>query len=260
MEDIYKKFAYDYDEFGSIDTYLGDEKNFLKELFAEYKVKSVLDCACGTGQHLCMLSDLGFNVSGSDYSESMIEVANTNLKKLGKNISLSQCDFRYLEDTHTNKFEAIVCLTTALPHLQTDEDLIIALKSMRKRLNEGGILVLTQGMTHYTLSLSPIEVVINRDEFSRIFIKEHDSEFQTIHILDLFHSENRVENNQYDIKYRILFDDDYNRLLSEAGFNSVCIYGDYDKSNYDKKSRRLIVVAVNEWHDFSPANCSLVES
>ena len=28
MNDIYEKFAFDYDEFGSIEKYLGDEKNF----------------------------------------------------------------------------------------------------------------------------------------------------------------------------------------------------------------------------------------
>ena len=28
MKDTYEKFAFDYDEFGSIESYLGDEKNF----------------------------------------------------------------------------------------------------------------------------------------------------------------------------------------------------------------------------------------
>ena len=246
MEDVYKKFAYDYDEFGSIDTYLGDEKNFFKKMFTDYNVNTILDCACGTGQHLYMLSELGYNVSGSDFSESMIEVAYKNLEKLGKNIPLSQCDFRYLEDKHSNKFDAIVCLTTALPHLQTEADLIIALKSMKERLNKGGVLVLSQGLTHYTLSLFPIEVVINREDFSRVFVKELDNEFQVIHVLDLFHSKTRVENNQYDIKYRIIFDDDYKRLLFEAGFKNISVYGDYSMRDYDRNSRRLIVVAVND--------------
>lgn len=48
---------------------------------------------------------------------------------------------------------------------------------------------------------------------------------------------------EYDVVYRILLDDDYRRLLSEAGFRSVSIYGDYDMSPYDEKSGRLIVVA-----------------
>ncbi len=74
-------------------------------------------------------------------------------------------------------------------------------------------------------------------------MKENDSQFQTVHVLDLFHSQERNEQNQYDIKYKIILDDDYRRLLEEAGFHNIQIYGDYDKSPYDKQSRRLIVVA-----------------
>lgn len=52
-----------------------------------------------------------------------------------------------------------------------------------------------------------------------------------------------MENNQYDIVYRILFDDDYRRLLSKAGFGSIQVYGDYAFHPYNENSRRLIVVA-----------------
>ena len=245
MKDIYDHFAFDYDEFGSIEEYLGDEKNFFDNLFANNNVKTVLDCACGTGQHLYMLSQLGYQVTGSDYSASMLQVAKKNLSEREMNISLYQCDFRYLEQAFDNCFDAIVCLTTALPHLHTDKDLLKALHSMRNRLSKHGLLVLTQGTTHFTLFLPAIEVVINREDFSRIFIKEHDERFQTIHVLDLFHDQQRLEHNQYDIIYRILLDEDYRKLLSQAGFANIQVYGDYDFTPYDKDSKRLIVVAEN---------------
>jgi hypothetical protein len=115
---------------------------------------------------------------------------------------------------------------------------------MKGRLNKNGILVLTQGATHFTLSSFPaIQVIVNRKDFSRIYVKEQDDKFQTVHILDLFHSDSRTESNQYDIIYRIILDDEYKRLLFEAGFEDVHIYGDYDMSDYTEKSRRLIVVA-----------------
>lgn len=243
MKDIYEKFANDYDEFGAIENYLGSEKTFFQQLFGENGVRTVLDCSCGTGQHLYMLSELGFQVFGSDYSSSMIRVASENLAKHGKKVPLCQCDFRYLRKAYTEKFDAIVCLTTSLPHLHTEEDLIKALLSMKGRLTANGLLVLTQGTTHYTLSLPAIEVVVNREGFSRIFVKEHDDQFQTVHVLDLYHSKKRLENNQYDIVYKIILDDDYRKLLMKAGFDDIQIYGDYDRSPYDKESRRLIVVA-----------------
>lgn len=95
-------------------------------------------------------------MSGSDYSESMLQMAKKNLSEHRMNVPLRQCDFRYLEQAFGGSFDAIVCLTTSLPHLHTDEDLITALRSMRNRLNKNGLLVLTQGTTHYILSLPAI--------------------------------------------------------------------------------------------------------
>ena len=102
---------------------------------------------------------------------------------------------------------------------------------------------MTQGTTHFTLTLPSIEVVVNRPDFSRIFVKEHDGRFQTIHVLDLYHSTERMESNQYDIVYRILLDEDYKRLLPQAGFTNIQVYGDYNMNNYNENSWRLIVVA-----------------
>ena len=243
MTDLYEKFAYDYDEFGAIEDYLGDEAEFFKKLFKERGVRTVLDCACGTGQHLYMLSEMGFDVCGSDYSDSMLELAKKNLERRDRAISLYQCDYRCLEKQFNCEFDAVVCLTTALPHMHTDEDLLLALRSMKNRLKQGGVLVLTQGTTHYTLGLPPIEVVVNRADFSRVFVKEQDGRFQTIHVLDLFHSEARTESAQYDIVYRILLDVDYRRLLTEAGYKDILIYGGYDMAAYGEKSMRLIVLA-----------------
>lgn len=243
MNDIYEKFAFDYDEFGSIENYLGDEKDFFNRLFDKHKVKTILDCACGTGQHLYMLSQLGYQLWGSDYSFSMLDVAKKNLQQYGLNIPLYQCDFRYLEKEFNICFDAIVCLTTSLPHLHTDDGLLLAIKSMKNRLNSGGLLVFTSGTTHYNLTLPSVEVVINREDFSRIFIKENDNYLQNIHVLDIHHSPCRLEHNQYDIVYRILLDNDYRNLLIQAGFSDIQIYGGYDMSVYDKSSQRLIVVA-----------------
>lgn len=173
MKDIYEKFAYDYDEFGDIKDYLGPEKEFFELVFKENNVKTVLDCACGTGHHLYMMVKMGLEVSGSDYSYSMLEVARKNLSSLNKDVKLKQCDFRYLENAFDEKFDAIVCLTTSLPHLHEDEDLITALISMKNRLNNGGILILTQGATPATLKLPPIEVVVEREDFTRVYVKEY---------------------------------------------------------------------------------------
>ena len=59
MKDIYDHFAFDYDEFGPIEEYLGDEKISLDNLFGKNNINTVLDCTCGTGQHLYMYFRMG---------------------------------------------------------------------------------------------------------------------------------------------------------------------------------------------------------
>lgn len=127
--------------------------------------------------------------------------------------------------------------------MHTDEDIVTALASMKTRLNDTGVLVLTQGTTHFTLNMPSIEVVINQIDLSRIFLEKHDSEFQTIHVLDLYHSKERTESHLYDIVYKVILNEDYKKLLLKAGFKDIKIYGDYKGTVYAQNSKRLIVVA-----------------
>lgn len=42
----------------------------------------------------------------------------------------------------------------------------------------------------------------------------------------------RLDNQQYDVTYRLLFDNDYKELLSKAGFKDIYFYGDYNGNPY----------------------------
>lgn len=244
-KDEYADWANEYDLFGKITDINIKEQKFLKRVFDSYSIKTVLDCACGTGQHIYMLSKLGYDINGSDYSLEMLDICKTNLQKENINIILKQADYRYLDKQWNDKYDAVVCMTQAIAHMHTDEDLIIALTSMYQRLNNGGILVLTQGTTHVTVQDKyRFDLVVNNKDFTRVYARDISKEFQTINILDIFHSENKSEMKKHSINIRILLDDDYKQLLAEAGFSKINIYGDYDMNPYDKmKSMKLIVVA-----------------
>jgi glycine/sarcosine N-methyltransferase len=62
------------------------EKSFFAKIFQQYNVKSVLDCACGTGKDLVLFNSLGFDVAGSDFSDSMLSIAQKRIKENGLKI------------------------------------------------------------------------------------------------------------------------------------------------------------------------------
>ena len=81
--DSYAEWAADYDLFGEIDTLNVEERAFLDKTLAACGATTVLDCACGTGQHLVMLSGLGYEVYGSDFSEEMLAVCRATCRAGG---------------------------------------------------------------------------------------------------------------------------------------------------------------------------------
>lgn len=245
MKDNYKDFATSYDMFGDITEVSQAERHFYEKIFTAFNVHSVLDCACGTGRHCYMFHNMGYKIKGSDLSDAMLKKARENFAKTNMNIELIQSDFRLLKQHFDEEFDAVVCLTTSLPHLHEDQEIIKALKSMRSILKEKGIVILDQGTTHNSLKLNRrFDVVINNKDFSRIFVKDIAGNLQTINILDLYHSDIENKHEQFKVTYRILLDEDYRNLLSAAGFNKINILGGYDMSAYDPNSSwRLIAVA-----------------
>jgi glycine/sarcosine N-methyltransferase len=74
--DHYEGFAERYDLFFDYNPDLDSlRSDFYRKLFDDNKVRSILDCACGTGRDLLLFYSLGLDVSGSDISESMLNQA-----------------------------------------------------------------------------------------------------------------------------------------------------------------------------------------
>ena len=72
---FYENLSSDYDDMTRFQIRLESEKQILKNLIEQYKIKSVIDIACGTGLHAIILAQLGLKVVGVDNSCNMLEKA-----------------------------------------------------------------------------------------------------------------------------------------------------------------------------------------
>jgi ubiquinone/menaquinone biosynthesis C-methylase UbiE len=132
MEDPYADFAQRYDLFHeSFDKHSPERVEFFRKIFADNNVRTVLDCACGTGRDLALFHSLGLEVSGSDLSESMLDVARSNLSGAGIDIPLSKEDYRELGDHYEQKFDSVLCLSSSLMEMPDEREALKALRSMR---------------------------------------------------------------------------------------------------------------------------------
>lgn len=246
-QDLYKDFADRYDLFTSS---FGEHDpvyvEFFKKIFEASKVKSILDCACGTGHDLHLFHSLGYEVVGSDISESMLARAKKNLANLGIKIPRHKVDYRALAEFFNRSFDAVVCLSSSLLHMPNKKEVLRAFRSMRNVLRDKGILVLTQGTTDKQWKEKPrFMLAVDKKNFFRLFVIDYIKQGARYNVLDIHHANKKSELKVWKVDYpQILLKDDYQKLLRLAGFRKVDFYGSYRFESYNKKSsNRLIVTA-----------------
>lgn len=103
----------------------------------------VLDCACGIGTQAIGLAALGYTVTASDISTGELKEARERAAAEQVQLRLERADFRALSKTFSERFDIVICMDNALPHMLTEEDLAAAVASIAERLKEGGIFVLS---------------------------------------------------------------------------------------------------------------------
>ena len=136
MKNAYKKFAYYYDE-------IMQEMNY--DLWVEFvepylkKDDKILDLACGTGTFATMLKLKGYDVSASDLSEEIIEIANEKRK-------INRLDINFYVADMTNfrvdeKQDVITCFFDSVNFLKDKNEVKKLFNSVYSALKENGYFI-----------------------------------------------------------------------------------------------------------------------
>ena len=100
--------------------------------------RKVLDVSCGIGTQTLGLAALGHAVTASDLSANEVERARNEARERGLDINVSVCDMREAHTHHGGGFDIVISCDNSMPHLQTDADLLTALRQMTACLRPGG--------------------------------------------------------------------------------------------------------------------------
>jgi SAM-dependent methyltransferase len=127
LAELYDRFysrVFDYNEFYRI----------LEPELTKRNVSTIMEVACGTGRLMKILEDEGYAVTGLDLSEEMLKIA----KKRVHGRLLNQ-DMRSIEIDA--RFDAVVCMGSSFTYMQSEEDVMNALRSFHRQLREDGLLI-----------------------------------------------------------------------------------------------------------------------
>jgi SAM-dependent methyltransferase len=131
---LYQEIAKLYDLLYSYRDYR-QEARFLVDIVRDKDRPRILDIACGTGVHLDAINKMmpGAYLEGIDLNRSMLEVASS--KSLGAR--LTQADMR--DFGLGRNFDLVYCLSSSIQYNLTQEDLLMAIDSMRRHAVGGKV-------------------------------------------------------------------------------------------------------------------------
>jgi SAM-dependent methyltransferase len=97
--------------------------------------RTLLDVACGTGEHLSQLRQW-YEVEGADISPAMLDVARTRLP----GVPLHLADMRRLD--LGRQFDAVTCLFSSIGYITDPSELTSAVERLADHVGPGGVLIL----------------------------------------------------------------------------------------------------------------------
>jgi SAM-dependent methyltransferase len=159
-EIAYEAMAPFYDDFTAhheYDVWLG---NLLPQLEGlGLRGTRLLDVACGTGKSFIPMLERGWEVTASDISSAMVELARS---KVGDAAALSVADMRELPTF--GEFDLVWALDDAINYLLDGEELERALSGLRRNLAPTGLLTFDVNTIATYRGFFAEEVVVERDD------------------------------------------------------------------------------------------------
>jgi SAM-dependent methyltransferase len=198
----------------------------------------IFDLCCGMGRHSLTLANYGFNVTGMDLSEVLLNEAE-RLDSEGK-VTWLRGDMRNIPLEQS--FDAVVNLFTSFGYFRDEAENEKVIHEINRLLSINGKFIID--------FLNPAYVEANLVPHS--FRKEVGLDIDESRSIEEGYVRKRIiirEEGQAERSYleqvRLYRLDDFKRMLSSAGLEIDQVYGHYDGTPYDEQeSPRLIIVGT----------------
>ena len=242
-KDFYDNFAEDYSKMISFDNAIEKRKSLLSNI-VQSKIKYAADLGCGAGIDSAALVHLGLVVTGFDPSGEMIKQAKANAGRISLKIDFENCGISKIPAEFNKKFDLVISLGNTFANIER-ESFQSSIKRCYDLVNEQGNLFIQ--VINYKMILKEKKRIVNITESKEhFFIRFYDFIKDEIkfNILKFSKAEPK-ENNLITTTIHPYTANDFNNPLLEAGFNSVKMYSDLNRSKFDEEiSKDLFIEAV----------------
>jgi glycine/sarcosine N-methyltransferase len=217
--------------------------------FARVEVRKVLDCGCGTGAQSVPLLKAGYEVTATDLSPDMLDIARRKFKENGFDIRTDVQDVRSLP--FDNEFDGSIFMFSAFNHLLTPEEPLQALNSMKRSVVNGGAVIFDvfnalNIIENYKKTITDHFSVEGRNIIRHITHKiDSVNCFLTHDEMCMIHADDFSDSYSAVTELRIFTRMELDVLIRQAGFSDVRFFRSFaDRGEETGNTIRLIYVCI----------------
>jgi len=248
MNNDYKvgDLIYDANIYDGMNTSLIDLQ-FYKRWLPKNKDARILELCCGTGRLTIPIARDGYDISGVDYTSSMLDQAKTKASEAGLEIRFVEADIRTLN--LQEKYDLIFIPFNSIHHLYKNEDLFKTFTVVKNHLKDGGLFLLD--------CFNPnIQYIVEGEKEQKEIATYTTDDGREVLIKQTMRYErkaqiNRIEwhyfiNGEFDsiqnLDMRMYFPQELDTYLKQFEFKIVHKFGSFEEEGFNDKSEKQIFV------------------
>jgi len=223
-ESLFQDYGQTYDSESFTQGTIG-ECDFIETELNSNKTFKILDVGCGTGRHSIELTKRGYNITGIDLSESMLNKARKKAIESNLEINFMNLDARNLP--FNMDFDAAIMLCEGgFPLMETDEMNFEILKNVAKSLKEKGKFIFTtlNGLFPLYHSIEKFLTDSSQEDNTTYRSNTFDlmtfRDFNITEFIDDYGNKKTLHCNE-----RYFVPSEINWLLKSLGFKNIEIFG-----------------------------------
>ncbi len=220
---------------------------FYKRWLPKNKGARILELCCGTGRLTLPIAKDGYDISGVDYTPSMLEEAKMKASAAGLEIDFIEADMRTLD--LPSKYDLIFIPFNSIHHLYTNEDVFKAFDVVKKHLKDGGQFL-------FDCFNPNIQYVVESQKEQMEIAKYTTKDGREITLKQTMRYENanqinRIEwhyfiNGKFDsiqnLDMRLFFPQELDFYLKSSGFNIIHKFGSFEEEAFMDTSEKQIFI------------------
>ena len=237
---------YDANIYDGMNTNLADLEFYLGWL-PKNKNARILELCCGTGRLTLPIAKKGYDISGVDFTPSMLENAKVKAAKEGLEIDFIEADIRNLD--LPEKYDLIFIPFNSIHHLYKNEDVFKSFSVVKKHLKKGGLFLLD--------CFNPnMQFIVDGEKEQKEIAEYQTRDGREVLIREIMRYENKTQINRIEWHYfingefdsiqnldmRLFFPQELDSYLERSGFNIIHKFGDFEGKEFSDNSEKQIFV------------------